>query len=32
MPKLRKTRTFWMGIISTMAVDLIVLSNYGVGK
>ncbi len=32
MPKLRKARTFCMGIVSTMAVDLIVLSDYGVGK
>ncbi len=32
MPKLRSARTFLMSIISTMAVDLSDLSNYGVGK
>jgi len=32
MPKLRKARTFLMSIVSTMAVDLIDLSDYGVGK
>jgi hypothetical protein len=32
MPKLRSARTFLMGNISTMAMDLSVLSNYGVGK
>lgn len=32
MPKLRSAWTFLMGIISTMALGLSVLSNYGVSK